>query len=118
MPRDAPGTSSIAPLRARARRWSSEALLERLHQLGADPGLISWLKSYMEVGMQRVKWNGTLSDFLLNELGCQQGSILGPLLFLILSLDVPMVLGEKDTTRSDSRPRTPCLTWPPSCRSW
>src|SRR5690625_3589 len=29
MPRDAPGVSSMAPLRARARRWSSAALAER-----------------------------------------------------------------------------------------
>ena len=47
--------------------------------------------------MQRVDWNGNLSDFLLNELGCRQGSILGPLLFILLSLDVPVALGEDDT---------------------
>ena len=76
---------------------SSAALEEKLRLLGADPTLVSWLGSYLEEGMQRVNWNGSLSDFLLNELGCRQGSILGPLLFVLLSLDVPTALGEEDT---------------------
>ncbi|QQP41899.1 Putative RNA-directed DNA polymerase from transposon BS, partial [Caligus rogercresseyi] len=45
--------------------------------------------SYLTGGRQQVNWNGQRSNFLNIKYGVRQGSVLGPLLFILLTADLP-----------------------------
>ena len=45
--------------------------------------------SYMTGGVQQVKWNESVSYPLPIQFGVRQGSVLGPLLFIILTSKLP-----------------------------
>ncbi|QQP51054.1 Putative RNA-directed DNA polymerase from transposon BS [Caligus rogercresseyi] len=45
--------------------------------------------SYLTGGRQQVNWNGQRSSFLNIKYGVRQGSVLGPLLFILLTADLP-----------------------------
>jgi hypothetical protein len=63
-------------------------LLHKLRTLGVCGTLIDWLSDYLTCRKQRVVINGTSSDWILIKAGVPQGSILGPLLFLIYVNDI------------------------------
>ena len=50
---------------------------------------MQWFRSYLSDRQQQVSCNGTLSKFLSIKYGVPQGSILGPLLFIIYVNDLP-----------------------------
>jgi len=50
------------------------------------------IKSYLENRHQRVKFNNKLSEWDKIIIGITQGSILGPLFFLIYINDIPSVI--------------------------
>jgi len=67
-------------------------LLKKLEWYGVKGVVLRWFKSYLENRTQRIKFNGMLSDPIAVRLGVPQGSILGPLLFLLYINDLVKVI--------------------------
>jgi hypothetical protein len=64
-------------------------LIEKLKSAGVGGTPLKWLESYMTGRSQSVLWNGTKSGSRPLTHGVAQGSILGPLLFLVMVADLP-----------------------------
>ena len=69
------------------RVWRA-GLLFKLKQLGVCQPIIGWVKSYLSNRFMRVVVKGQSSSWSSIEAGVPQGSILGPLLFLICTNDI------------------------------
>ena len=70
-------------------------LLMKLEALGLSQDIIRWFHSYLSDRQQLADVSGTMSSYSKIACGVPQGSILGPLLFLIYVNDMAGALDEK-----------------------
>lgn len=60
-----------------------EILLKKLYNIGFRGTIFKWLSSYLKDRSQRVKIGDSLSESIKIKFGVPQGSVLGPIFFLI-----------------------------------
>ena len=65
----------------------------KLSRLGVRDSGVKWFRNYLEGRHQPVKYLGTLSSPSQLQRGTPQGSLLGPVLFLVLIHDLPEMAG-------------------------
>ena len=69
-----------------------DLLIRKLEIYGLEPAFLEWIKSYLLDRHQGVWIDHTLSTYLPCDVGVPQGSILGPLFFLIFVNDMPNII--------------------------
>ena len=67
-------------------------LLQKLKLYGFDDNSLTWIKSYLEGRYQSVYIEGKMSEALSVTSGVPQGSILGPLLYIIFTNELPEII--------------------------
>ena len=78
-----------------------EILINKLADYGIKGNELGWFKSYLSNRAQAVHVNSFLSDFRTYNTGIPQGSILGPLLFIIFVNCLPDVVTCKTVMYAD-----------------
>ena len=73
-----------------------EILLEKCEILNLQRESLKWLRSYLNHRQQSVYIGGHFSSIVTLEAGVPQGSILGPLLYTMYTLDFPEVVHQEN----------------------
>ena len=65
-------------------------MLQKLSGYGFCGNLLKWISNFLQGRLQRVVINGASSDWIGVKSGVPQGSVLGPLLFLLYRTQFPV----------------------------
>ncbi len=91
-----------------------DKLITKMFKLGVRGKASLWFKDYLSNRQQRVLYNGHPSSYLPVRHGVPQGSILGPVLFLCLLVDLPGIISSSATgggTVGCSGYADDCVVW-------
>ena len=67
-----------------------DTLCTKLTTYGASKNVVCWFRTFLTDREQKVKIGDTLSDPIYTSVGCPQGSLLSPLIFLIYVADIEL----------------------------
>jgi hypothetical protein len=81
-----------------------EDLLPKMLAMGIGGKALRWFRCYLTDAKQRVVWDGQVSDMVDVEYGVWQGSLLGPVLYLLHISDLPLILEIRETNRDSGYP--------------
>ena len=72
-----------------------DGLLSKLKHYGIDDKIWLWISNFLKQHKQRVVVDGIQSDLVTVDSGVPQGTVLGPILFLLHINDLPSVISSK-----------------------
>ena len=72
-----------------------DGLLSKLKHYGIDDKIWTWISNFLKQRKQRVVVDGIQSDLVTVDSGVPQGTVLGPILFLLHINDLPSVISSK-----------------------